>query len=303
MKLLEKRAALMRDVRRFFETRDFVEVETPLLVPSPGLDVHLDAYEVVTDATSRFLITSPEYQMKRLLADGFQRIFQVCKCFRRGEFGSRHNPEFTMLEWYRTHAGIEEMIHDTEELVASLTGGSICINGHTISTAPPFARISVRDAFTNFAGVDEATMLAWAKHDEDTFFRTLVDKIEPGLAALPHAVVVHSYPTEQASLARKNPTDARYAERFEVYAAGVELCNGFGELTDPVEQRARFEKDQHLRRERGLPVYPIDERFVAAMDRGIPPSGGNALGLDRIIALACGTTEIRNVMSFISDEL
>ncbi len=142
-----------------------------------------------------------------------------------------------------------------------------------------------------------------AERDEDAFFRLLVDRVEPALAALERAVFLTDYPAPQASLARKKLADARVAERFELYVAGVELCNGFGELTDPVEQRARFERDRAERAARGLPVYPIDAKFLGALERGLPPSAGNALGLDRLVALACGTTEIAEVMTFTDEEL
>lgn len=302
MKRLAERAAIVRRIRRFFEERDFLEVETPILVPSPGLDVHLDAFGV-GEGIAKYLTTSPEYQMKRLLADGHARIFQLSKCFRRNEVGSRHNPEFTMLEWYRANAGVEDVMRDTEELVDEVTGGSVTLAERVVRTAAPFARMTVCNAFERFAGMTREQTLDAAAHDEDRFFRALVDRVESALATLDHAVFLTEYPSTQASLARKKPGDPAVAERFELYVAGVELCNGFGELVDPIEQRARFDHDQDERTKRGLPVYPIDRKFVAALERGIPESGGNALGVDRLVALACGTTEIAEVMAFTDGEL
>jgi elongation factor P--(R)-beta-lysine ligase len=304
VKRLRERARVLADVRRFFEARGYLEVQTPIVVPSPGLDLHLDAFELTGGdrGAPRWLITSPEYQMKRLLADGWERIYQVVACFRRGEVGARHNPEFTMLEWYRAHAGVDAVVGDTEQLVATVTGGTVRLGERAIDVSPPLERLTVCAAFERFAGWSAEATLAAAAHDEDRYFRALVDDVEPGLAALDHGVFLVDYPATQASLARKKPGDARLAERFELYVAGVELCNGFGELVDPVEQRARLEADQATRRERGLPVYPIDERFLEALAR-VPPSAGNALGLDRLVALACGTTDIADVLAFGADEL
>jgi lysyl-tRNA synthetase class 2 len=302
MKRLRERAEVLRAVRAFFDARGFLEVETPVLVPSPGLDLHLDAFDVGA-AVARYLTTSPEYQMKRLLADGYDKIFQLSKCFRKNELGSRHNPEFTMLEWYRANASVEDVMRDTEELVAAVTRGAVKLGRRSIATVAPFARMTVCEAYERFAGMSRADTLHAAAHDEDRFFRALVDRVEPALAALDHAIFLTEYPATQASLARKKPGDPDVAERFELYVAGVELCNGFGELTDPVEQRARLERDQAERMKRALPVYPIDHEFLAALERGMPPSGGNALGVDRLVALACGTTEIAEVMAFTDDEL
>jgi lysyl-tRNA synthetase class 2 len=303
LKRLADRARIVRAVRAFFESRGFVEVETPAIVPSPGMDLHLDAYAV----DGGFLITSPEYQMKRLLAGGYDRIFQVCRCFRRGERGAQHNPEFTMVEWYRGNSGVESVISDTEQLVAAVSGGRFRIGERTIDAGPPFLRLGVCEAFDRFAGVKEDDVLAWAAGDEDRYFRTWVERVEPRIAELDRAVFVVDYPASQASLARKKPSDPRFCERFELYVAGVELCNGFGELTDAKEQRARFEHDQAARRARGLPVYPIDEKFVAALEPkngepGLAPCAGNALGVDRLVALACGTTDIREVLAFSAGE-
>jgi lysyl-tRNA synthetase class 2 len=303
-KRLRERARALAQVRGFFDARGYLEVQTPVVVPSPGLDLHLDAFEVTGGdrAAARWLITSPEYQMKRLLAEGWQRIYQIVACFRRGEMGERHNPEFTMLEWYRAHSGVESVMRDTEQLVAAVTGGTVNLGPRRIDLRPPLERLTVCAAFERFAGWSEDDTLNAAACDEDRYFRALVDLVEPGLAALDHGAFLVDYPATQASLARKKPTDPRLAERFELYVAGVELCNGFGELVDPLEQRARLESDQNIRRERGLPVYPIDERFLHALAH-VPPSAGNALGLDRLVALACGIMEIGEVMAFTADEL
>jgi lysyl-tRNA synthetase class 2 len=304
MKRLGERARVLARVRAFFDARGFVEVQTPVMVPSPGLELHLDAFEVAGGdrGAPRWLITSPEYQMKRLLADGHDRIYQIAPCFRRGEVGARHNPEFTMLEWYRARAGVDDVMRDTAQLVAAVTGGRVTLGARVVDAAPPFERVAVCDAFARFAGWTEAETLDAAARDEDRYFRAYVESVEPGLAAFDRAVFLVDYPATQASLARRKPGDPRFAERFELYVAGVELCNGFGELVDPVEQRARMEHDRDARAARGMPAYPIDERFLDALAR-VPPSGGNALGLDRLVALACGTTEIADVLAFTADEL
>jgi len=297
---LVARARLLREVRAFFDRQGFLEVETPLVVPSPGLDVFLDALAVHGNAGERYLITSPEYQMKRLLAGGLERIYQLAKCFRDDEVGPQHQPEFTMLEWYRAYAGVDDVMRDTEQLVAaiatSLSGAPIL---HTargpVDVAPPWPRITVREAFVRFARVDVFALLA-DEGGEDQFYRLLVERVEPALSEL-GALFLCDYPASMASLARKRPSDPRVAERFEAYVAGVELCNGFGELTDPIEQRTRLLADQAERARLGKPVYPIDERFVAALEQGVPPSGGNALGLDRLVMLALGAAHIEDVMA------
>jgi elongation factor P--(R)-beta-lysine ligase len=307
VKRLVERARTRARARAFFDARGFLEVDTPILVPSPGLDLHLDAFEVAPAAPEppearRWLITSPEYQMKRLLADGHERIYQIVPCFRRGEVGSLHNPEFTMIEWYRAGAGVGDVMGDTEQLVAAVTGGSVRVGDRTVDLHPPFERITVCDAFARFAGWPREKTLDAAGRDETAYFRTLVDSVEPALAKLDRGVFLVDYPASQASLARLKPDDPRVAERFELYVAGVELSNGFGELVDAAEQRARLVRDQAQRASRGLPVYPLDERFLEALAR-VPPSAGNALGFDRLVALACGTTAITDVMAFTAGEL
>jgi len=311
-KHLEARAQVIASAREFFSSRGYLEVETPVMVPSPGLDLHLDAFETVPTGIAasagpskpRYLSTSPEYQMKRLLCAGHTKIMQITRAFRAGEFGSRHNSEFTILEFYRAPGSIHAIMHDTEQLVARVTGGTVSLkNGRTIDVRPPLMRMTVCEAYAEFANLRREQTLHLAENNEDEFFRLLVDVVEPALERLDVGVFLTEYPATQASLARKKPGDTLVAERFEMYVAGVELCNGFGELTDAHEQRERFVRDQRDRARMGKPVYPIDERFIEALARGMPEAGGNAIGLDRLIALCTGSTSIGDVIAFTDDEL
>jgi lysyl-tRNA synthetase class 2 len=298
---LAARARASSLVRSFFDRRGFVEVDTPSMVPCPGLDLHLDAYGVA-DAP-HWLITSPEYQMKRLLVGGVPRCYQLARCYRRGEVGGRHNPEFLMLEWYRAFAPVEAVMTDTEALVrqviTELAGKSeVVVEGVHVNLSEPFERITVGEAFVRYANVSADEAIAWATDDEDRFFRVLVDEVEPALAKLGRPVFLTDYPAPFASLARLSPKDPRVAERFELYVGSLEVCNGFGELTDPVEQRTRFLRDQEHRRVQGKPVYPLDERFLEALEEGMPPAAGNALGIDRLVALGLSARSISDVTSF-----
>jgi lysyl-tRNA synthetase class 2 len=296
---LESRARTLALIRAWFAAERFLEVDTAQRVPSPGLDLHLDAFQ----SEDAYLITSPEYQMKRLLAGGLPRIYQLAHCFRRGEDGPWHNPEFLMLEWYRAFAGIDHVIEDTERLVvhvvSALSGTlQLQVGAQTIDMKPPFERITVCDAFERYAGVAPDVVLHWAECEEDLFFRVLVERVEPALAKIPRPVVLIDFPAKQASLARLKLDDPRLCERFELYVAGHELCNGFGELVDPVEQQSRFDSDLARRRAEGKPEYPIDSAFVESLVDGMPPSGGNALGVDRLIALCAGAESISDVLPF-----
>jgi lysyl-tRNA synthetase class 2 len=302
---LHARSKALSAVRAFFERRGFLEVDTPSMVPCPGLDLHLDAFGVSGAPPERplWLITSPEYQMKRLLAGGVPRCFQLARCFRRGEVGSRHNPEFLMLEWYRAFASMDDVVADTEALVREVVVAlaqrpEVVVEGVRVDLSGPFERLTVGEAFARHGGVSADEAIAMASTDEDRFFRILVDEVEPALAALGRPVFLCDYPAPFASLARLRPDDPRVAERFELYVGSLELCNGFGELTDPHEQRARFLRDQEARAARGLPVYPLDDRFLAALAEGMPPAAGNALGLDRLIAMSLGAKAIGDVSSF-----
>lgn len=317
---LHQRATALAALRAFFAARDFVEVETPLLVPSPGLEIHLDAIA----AGGGYLITSPEYQMKRLLAGGFERIYQVCKCFRGNEHGPHHASEFTMVEWYRAYAELDAIVADTEQLVAHVVtavrgDARARLGERTVDVTPPWPRLTVRDALrvhagieldgdepaaalvakVRAAGLDVADGTAW----DDAFFAAFLARVEPAIAALDRPLILHDWPAPLAALARRSPADGRVALRFEAYVAGLELANAFGELTDPDEQRARFHDDQRIRGERGRPVYPLDEKLLAALAEGLPPSAGIALGFDRLVMLATGAASIGQVLTFTADEL
>ncbi|MCX5740885.1 MAG: EF-P lysine aminoacylase EpmA [Proteobacteria bacterium] len=312
---LRARAQVLATVREVFAARDFTEVETPLLVPSPGLEIHLDA--LVAD--DGYLITSPEYQMKRLLAGGFERIYQVCKCFRGNEHGPHHAREFTMIEWYRAFASLDEIVADTEALVAAACGGVARLGAREIDVTPPWPRLSVRDAMARYAGVtvigDEpaadlvasvraagfelADDTAW----DDAFFAAFLARVEPAIAALERPVILEDWPVPLAALARTKPGDPAVALRFEAYVGGLELANAFDELTCPVEQRARFESDLAIRGARGRARYPLDEKLLAALAEGLPPSAGIALGFDRLVMLATGAPTIDRVLTFAQSEL
>ncbi len=295
---LRQRATLLRAIREFFEAREFIEVETPAIVPSPGLDVHLSAFEV-RDAQGQqvgWLATSPEYQMKRLLCDGAQRIYQLARSYRVDECGARHEREFTMLEWYRAQASSEDVIRDSIALVrhcAWALCGTLQPSGPhgTIDLSQAWARWTVREVFARYGQIEYDA----AVEDEESFYRDWVEHIEPQLG-VDRPVIVTDWPSSMASLAQLTPEGS--ADRFEIFVAGVELCNGFGELTDPLEQRRRFAADQQARRKAGAAVYPMDERFLEALQGGMPPSGGNALGVDRLLMLLTGASSIQEVMAF-----
>ncbi len=320
LEALRARATALAKVRETFASRGFLEVETPLLVPSPGLEIHLEAVR----AADGYLITSPEYQMKRLLAAGFERIYQVCKCFRANERGAHHASEFTMIEWYRAYAGLDAIVDDTEQLVSAVVraifGVPVAnVGGRDIDVRPPWRRMTVRAAMREYAsvdvdgaepaaelvrviraaGIDVADGTAW----DDAFFAAFLARVEPAIAALDHALILEDWPAPLAALARRKPDDPKTALRFEAYVGGIELANAFDELTDASEQRARFLEDQRVRRERGKPVYPLDEKLLAALDEGLPPSAGIALGFDRLVMLATGAASIEQVLTFAGDEL
>ena len=319
------RGRIVAAIRRFFDERGFVEVETPALQISPGLEPHLNAFETALAEPFRdgpvapvYLHTSPEFAMKKLLAAGEEKIFQIARCYRNEERSSTHHPEFTMLEWYRAGAGYRDLWADCEELLAAAAeaAGSGCFTraGRSADPRASWTRTTVCEAFAEHAGVDLAATLddmsdpaalidaarsvgVWTgPRDcwEDVFFRIFLARVEPALGVGAPAIL-YDYPASMAALARLGP-DRRFAERFEVFVCGLELANGYGELTDPVEQRARFDADRALRTELHGSAYPVDEDFLAALGSGIPDCAGIALGVDRLAMLATGAARIEDVL-------
>jgi elongation factor P--(R)-beta-lysine ligase len=321
------RARLAATTRAVLGELGYEEVETPCLVPAPGMEPHIHAFETAFvpegggEPSPRWLHSSPEYAMKRLLAEGFARTFQLSRVFRNGEVSATHNPEFTMLEFYRAETDYRGIMDDLERLVercarALLPGGAARVEraGASLELAAPFERLTVVEAFRRHAGVDlercgeDAERLAAAAraagHDpgpggesfDDVFFRVMLDAVEPRLGRERPTYLV-DWPASMAALSRRKRSDPRWAERFELYAGGLELANGFSELTDAAEQRARLVEEQAIRRALGRPVYPLDEPFLAAVAR-MPEAGGVALGFDRLLMLLTGAETIAEVLLF-----
>lgn len=307
---LEARARVLSAVRRWFEGEGFLEVDTPARVRAPGQEIHLDAIA----SEDRWLVTSPEYAMKRLCGAGYQRIVSIGKCWRAGERGPHHEPEFTMIEWYRANEPLERIARDCEDLMRVAADAVATSPGQRF--AAPFRRTTVRELLRAHAGVDlvgdeSAPALATKARGaginpgratawDDIFFQMWLDRVEPRLAAA-EPTFVFDWPAPLGALARRREDDGRFVERFELYAAGLELANAFGELTDPVEQRARFEEETAARRGRGKVTYPIDEALLAALAR-MPPTAGVALGFDRLLMLILGVPTIAEVMAFPESE-
>ena len=284
---LAARAAIARAVREWFWAQGFTEAEPAMLAVSPGAETHIDAFEV----GERYLHTSPEFAMKKLLAAGERKLFFLGKTWRRGETGPLHAPEFTMIEWYRANAPYEEIMDDCIEIVrvAARAAGSAMLQWRGRSCDPFTAaeRISVRDAFAQLCPVPMPT-------DSDAFSAALVQHVEPQLGDGAMTLLTE-YPISEAALARRCAHDASVAERFELYACGVELANGFGELTDPVEQRARLVAAMDEKAKRYGKRWPIDEEFLAALAH-MPSSSGVAMGFDRLVMLATQARSIEDVL-------
>lgn len=274
-------------MRDWFHREGFIEVETPVRIPTPALELHIDA----EPSGNFFLRTSPELHMKRLLAAGYQRLYQIGPCFRKGERGALHNPEYTMLEWYRANADYLDIMADTESLITHVLSSAHCPLP-TAHCLPPWPRLTMEELFLKHAGWNPVEA-----YEAEQFEHDLVTKIEP---ALPRdtPVFVMDYPAPAAALSRRKPDREAIAERFELYINGVEIANAFSELTDPVEQRQRFEAWARERQARGAVVYPLDEAFLAALELGMPPSGGIALGIDRLVMVLAGATSLDGVMAF-----
>jgi lysyl-tRNA synthetase class 2 len=294
---LRLRARIFKTVRRFFEANGYLEVETPCRIPAPAPEVHVDA----PPAGDWFLQSSPELCMKRLLAMGLRRIFQICRCFRAGERGGRHLPEMTMLEWYAVGNDYRHLMDDCEELLRAVArelgrGERLVYQGSEVSLAPGWPRLTVGDAFHRYAPISAARALREGRFDE---IMGLI--VEPQLGRT-QPVFLCDYPAACAALARLKPEDPALAERFELYVAGVELCNGFSELVDVDEQRQRFDEALWQRRKLGKRAYPMPESFLADLAR-MPAAAGNALGLDRLVMLFADAATIDQVVAFTPETL
>jgi lysyl-tRNA synthetase class 2 len=316
------RSRVLGAVRDFFAARGFVEVDTPALQASPGLEPHLQAFATrLFDPHDgvrhrRYLHTSPEYAMKKLLAAGMPRIWQLAHVFRDGERSATHHPEFSMLEWYRAGASYRDAMQECEALVAccqqAAGTGMLRWRGAGTDASREWQRLSVAQAFQRFCGIEllataadldalaaAARRVGIAPHAGDDwealFFRIFLERIEPHLG---HGVptILYDYPIAMAALSRRSPSDRRVAERFEVYVCGLELANAFGELTDAKEQRKRFLADQAKKEALYGKTYPIDEDFLSALEWGLPECAGVALGFDRLVMLATGAADIEEVL-------
>jgi lysyl-tRNA synthetase class 2 len=301
---LRRRGLMRAGIRAFFEARGYMEVETPYAVPAPGEEVHVPAFGLTPPG--RYLNTSPEFAMKKLLAGNAGKIFQLARVWRNEPPSNTHAPEFSILEWYRPGAGIADLMDEVELLLRVILPPSVTWQGITASL-DTFDRISVAEAFTRYAGVDilatadDATALAAAAGTvlrasetwEDLFFRLLLERVEPHLGR-DHPTFLTHWPAEQAALARRDPADPRVAERFELYCCGLELGNAFVELTDATEQRSRFEADRARRHALYGADWEMDEDFLAAVAQ-MPECAGIAMGFDRLVMLATGANRINDV--------
>ena len=311
---LQAREMIGAALRRWFAEQGFVEVETPILQAAPGAEVHLTGFATEWKTPDgrgcpRWLHSSPEFAMKKLLAGGVPRLYQFARVFRNAEGSALHHPEFTMLEWYRAHAGYETIMQDCVALLAATGAKELRWQDRTCDPAMEAERLTVAEAFHRHAGIDlfatigDAARLSQesgvAMHAgdswDDVFFRIMFDRIEPHLG-VGRATILCEYPIHMAALARAKPGDPRVAERFELYACGVELANAFGELTDPAIQRARLKADMDEKERLYGVRWPVDEDFLAALEHGLPDCAGIALGFDRLVMLASGAEHIEDVL-------
>ncbi len=315
---LLKRMDIIKAVRAFFDAQNFLEVETPILQVCPVMDTHIHAFK--TDILGRdlqkerelYLHTSPEFAMKKLMVAGVPNLYQICHVFRNAETSRLHSPEFTMIEWYRADAGYEDIMEDCTALLRAINVETFRFEDKTCDPHKDWQRISVNNAFKTLAGITledhlhsvesfaaaaNAQGIRTTLHDswDDVFHAVMAEKIEPYLG-MGAPTILYDYPVSMASLSRKKPGDPRWAERFELYVCGVELANAFGELTDAAEQRKRFIEDMDIKEKLYGERYPIDEEFLEALELGLPESGGIALGIDRLVMLACGAEKIDDVL-------
>ena len=296
-KNLKLRARTVQAVRDFFIGKDYLEIETPCRIPAPAPEEHIDAQI----SGSWYLQTSPELCMKRLLAAGYHRMFQICKCFRQHERGSKHLPELTMLEWYTSGTDYFDMMAQTEDLLGYVaeninSGNHLVYQGNKIDLKKPWPKISVAEAFEKFTSTTLERALS-----EDLFDELIASEIEPNLGQK-KPVFLYDYPSSFAPLAMAKPGNPSLAQRFELYITGLELCNAFAELNDSEEQRKKFEIEQNKRHSSGKRVYPMPEKFLESL-KFMPATSGNALGIDRLVMLFADTTKIDDVVAFTPEEL
>ena len=291
------RARMIQSIRAFFVGREYLEIETPQLISAPAPEIHIETIR----AGNRYLQPSPELCMKRLLAYGFPKIFQISKCFRKGERGDRHLPEFSLLEWYRTGIDYMALMDECETLILFLSerlnrGETIKYQGMEIDLKSPWERLQVKAAFDQYATTSLENALKTGCFDE-----VMVEEIEPNLGVI-RPTFLYDYPASLASLSRFKPDNDMVAERFEIYLAGMELANGFSELNDPEEQRSRFEKELKRRDAQGKETYPMPERFLRSLEY-MPEAAGIALGVDRLAMVFSNVPEIDQVVSFTPEEV
>lgn len=330
------REQVIDSIRTYFKTNGFHEVDTPLIVRYPGTEPFLEVFETqlrLADGRKSpgYLITSPEFSLKKLISAGMGSIFQICKCFRNEEgLSERHNPEFTMIEWYHVNADYTDVMTDFEQLMLSIgeaTNRLRVENGKTLFTylnrtfdlTGPYPRITVAEAFSTYVGLEADDMLnrtaivaeagkrgyavtadtTW----EEAYNQLFLNLIEPELAKLDTPVFVTEYPASQAALSKRKASDPRFAERFEVYLGGLELGNAFSELTDAKEQEERIREDLQVRKDLGKVEYGMDEDFIEALQSGMPETGGIAVGVDRLVMLFANAPSIQDVLLFPAHEV
>lgn len=290
---LTERARIIQEIRNFFIHRGYLEVETPHRIPANAPEAHID----IVASGPWALHTSPELAMKRLLAAGYERLFQICRVWREGERGQYHLPEFSLLEWYRAGVDYHALMTECMELLLVLVPeGKLSRQGRLIDLVMPWQQLTVTEAFSRYASMSLQSALT-----ADRFEEVLTGEVEPHLGKDRPTFLIE-YPASLAALARTKPGEAQVAERFELYIAGLEVANAFSELTEPYEQRSRFEAAEETRRIAGKTPYPLPEKFLNELVY-MPESAGIALGLDRLIMLLTDTAKINDVVAFSPDEL
>ena len=291
--VLQLRHNVLNAVREFFTLHDYIEIETPVRIEAPAPEIHIDA----ETSGTHYLRTSPELHMKRMLAAGYERIFQLGSCFRAGEKGPRHQPEYSMLEWYHTGTDYMGILSETRDLILhcaerTLNSSIIHYQGTDIDLSAEWEIHDVNNLYQRLAGWDPS-----AAYDADQFDLDMIEKIEPNLRKdIP--VIIKDYPSAAAALSRRKPSHPQIAERWELYIAGIELANAYSELTDPEEQKKRFSEWNAWRAENGKDIYPNDNTFFKALNHDIPECGGIALGIDRLVMLFADCETLDGVLPF-----